>query len=92
MLRVFWSTEMSASDIYAYFSCPTDEELYLVVNLNHPFVTSIVRRDPDRLALWAQVLYTEALVERAARRSMQPLAPQAYRQVRDAFMRRLRAD
>jgi len=92
LLRVFWSTTMASSDIYAYFSSPGDDELNLVVNLNHPFVTTIVRRDPDRLGLWSQMLYVEALVERAARRRPEPLAPSSYRQVRDAFLRRLRAD
>jgi hypothetical protein len=92
VLRVFWSTEMPASEIYAYFSSPDDDELNLVVNLNHPFVTTVVRRDPDRLGLWAQLLYVEALVEQAARRRPEPIEARSYRAIRDAFLRRIRAD
>src|SRR5262249_13667667 len=89
-LDVWFLDDEAESEIYAKFACPTDDVLQLAVNLNHPFVVNILQRDPQRLQLWARMLYVDALVERGARRRGGNLPPNAYREFKDAFLRRLR--
>lgn len=88
-LKVHWLQDAPASDIYADFASPNDDELILNVNLNHPFVVEILGRDPDKLALWTQILFVDALVERGARRRGPQVAPSAFRTFKDVYLRRV---
>jgi len=89
-LDVWFLEDRPETEIYAQFACPDDDVLQLAVNLNHPFVVNNLQRDPQKLQLWAQMLYVDALLERGARRRGGNLPPNAYRQFKDAFLRRLR--
>lgn len=89
-LDVYFLDDEPETEIYAKFACPTDDVLQLAVNLNHPFVVNILQRDPQKLQLWTRMLYVDALVERGARRRGGNLPPNAYREFKDAFLRRLR--
>ena len=89
-LEVWFLDEEPEAEIYAKFACPSDDVLQLAVNLNHPFVVNNLQRDPQKLQLWARMLYVDALVERGARRRGGNLPPNAYREFKDAFLRRLR--
>ncbi|MBA3963836.1 MAG: hypothetical protein H0X40_18310 [Chthoniobacterales bacterium] len=89
-LDVWFLEDRPESEIYAEFACPSDEVLQLAVNLNHPFVVNILQRDPLKLQLWAQMLYVDALVERGARKRGGNLPPNAYREFKDHFLRRVR--
>lgn len=88
-LKVCWSQDMATSDIYAEFSCPTDEELVLVVNLNHPFVTNVIGKDPSKLETYDLILFVDALVERGILRRNEPVHPRAFRVFKDQYLRRV---
>lgn len=91
-LKVWWLDSRAESDIYAEFAVPHEDLMYLTVNLNHPFVVNVLQRDPDKLALWAQMLYVDALVERAAMKHGRNLPASAFRQFKDVYLRRIRAE
>ncbi len=86
-LKVYWLQDASASEIYADYASPNDGELVLNVNLNHPFVVEVLGRDPDKLALWTQILFVDALVEKGARRRGPEVAPSAFRKFKDVYLR-----
>ena len=50
--------------MYTEFSVPTDQELNLVVELNHSFVAKVIGRDPVKPEIYFRMLYVDALVER----------------------------
>lgn len=86
-LKVYWLEDASPAEIYVDFASPNDEELMLTVNLNHPFVVDVIGRDPDRLQLWTEMLFVDALVERGARRRGPEVAPSAFRRFKDVYLR-----
>lgn len=91
-LNVYWADDLPSSEIYLEYASPTDDEVTLVVNLNHPFVSNVVGRDPARLSLWTEILFVDALVERAARRRGTEVAPSAFRKLRDQFLRHVKGN
>ena len=86
-LKVFWLDELPSSDIHAYFDMPTDEELLLYVNLNHPFVDRVISREPVKLELYALTLYADALVESGVRKRGQNVPAHTFRSFKDVFLR-----
>lgn len=91
-LRVYWSDSMPEEAIYAEVSCPNEEELILVVNLNHPFVVQHLKRDPEKLALWAKLIYVDALVERGIRRRGLMENASVFRRLKDHVLRSLKPE
>lgn len=89
-LEVYWLEDAPSAGIYVDFASPNDEELMLTVNLNHPFVVDVIGRDPDRLQLWTEMLFVDALVERGARRRGPEVAPSAFRKFKDQYLRSIR--
>ncbi len=86
-LKVYWLEDAAPEEIYAKFASPNDEELVLSVNLNHPFVAEVVTRNPERLQLWTEMLFVDALVERGARRRGPEVAPSTFRKFKDVYLR-----
>ena len=90
-LKVFWLDELPSSDIHAYFDMPTDEELLLYVNLNHPFVDRVISREPAKLEIYALILYADALVESGIRKRGQNVPAHTFRSFKDVFLRVINA-
>jgi len=68
---------------------PADQQVSMLLNLQHPFVEKYVGDSEKAMKLLAHMLYVDALVERIARRSPE-LSPAQLRGVKDQFLRRLR--
>jgi hypothetical protein len=68
---------------------PLDDEIVIVLNLQHPFFEQFVGNSEQALKVLAHLLYIDALVERAARRA-DGLAPSQMRILKDGLLRRLR--
>ncbi len=86
-LKVYWFDDLADSDVHAHFEMPTDEELLLYVNLNHPFVNRAIGRDPAKLNLYALNLYADALVESGIRKRGQNVPAHTFRKFKDQFLR-----
>ena len=86
-LKVFWLDTLPASDLHAHFDMPSDEELLLYVNLNHPFVEHVISRDPAKLQLYSLTLYADALVESGIRKRGQNVPANTFRDFKDKFLR-----
>ena len=86
-LKVYWLDNLPPSDIYASFDMPTDDELRLYVNLNHPFVERVISREPAKLELYALNLYADALVESGIRKRGQNVPAHTFRDFKDKFLR-----
>ena len=86
-LKVYWLDDLPSSDIHAHFDIPSDDELLLYVNLNHPFVERVISREPAKLELYALNLYADALVESGIRKHGQNVPAHTFRNFKDAFLR-----
>ena len=86
-LKVYWLDDLPSSDIHAHFDIPSDEELLLYINLNHPFVERVISREPEKLELYALNLYADALVESGIRKRGQNVPAHTFRHFKDSFLR-----
>ena len=86
-LKVYWLDDISSSEMYATFDMPTDGELRLYVNLNHPFVDRVIERDASKLEQYALDLYADALVESGIRKRGQNVPAHTFRDFKDKFLR-----
>ncbi len=86
-LKVYWLDDLPSSDIHAHFDVPSDDELLLFVNLNHPFVERVIGREPVKLELYCLTLYADALVERGILRGGRNVPAHTFRHFKDAFLR-----
>ena len=86
-LKVYWLDDLSAAEMYATFDIPTDDELRLYVNLNHPFVERVINRDPPKLEQYTLDLYVDALVESGIRKRGQNVPAHTFRDFKDKFLR-----
>ena len=86
-LKVHWLDNLHQSEPHAQFNMPTDEELRLYMNLNHPFVQRVISRDPERLEVYAYLLYADALVERGVHKRGQNVPAHTFRDFKDMFLR-----
>ena len=86
-LKVYWLEELPGSDIHAHFDMPSEDELLLYVNLNHPFVERVISREPAKLDLYALNLYADALVESGILKRGRNVPAHTFRHFKDAFLR-----
>ena len=86
-LKIYWLDDLPSSDIHAHFDIPSDQELLLYINLNHPFVERVISREPAKLELYAHSLYADALVESGIRKRGQNVPAHTFRHFKDAFLR-----
>ena len=86
-LKVYWIDSLPSSDIHAHFMMPTDEELRLYVNLSHPFVHRVISRDPAKLAVYAYMLYADALVEWGINKRGRNVPAHTFADFKDKFLR-----
>ena len=86
-LKVYWLDDLPESDIHAYFDIPSDDELLLYINLNHPFVSRVISREPAKLELYALTLYADALVESGIHKRGQNVPAHTFRDFKDKFLR-----
>ena len=86
-LKVYWLDDLPSSDIHAHFDVPSDKELLLYVNLNHPFVERVISREPAKLEMYCLTLYADALVESGILKRGQNVPAHAFRKFKDAFLR-----
>ena len=91
-LKVYWMDDLPDSDFHAHFEMPSDEELLLYVNLNHPFVERVISREPAKLEIYALILYADALVESGIRRRGANVPSHTFRLFKDAFLRVINSD
>ncbi len=91
-LKVYWLDDLPSSDIHAHFDVPSDDELLLYVNLNHPFVERVISREPAKLELYSFNLYADALVERGILKRGQNVPAHTFRNFKDAFLRVINSD
>lgn len=91
-LKVFWLDDLADSDIHVHFAMPSDDEVLLYVNLNHPFVDRVISRDPAKLDLYAFNLYADALVEIGIRKRGQNVPAHTFRKFKDQFLRVINSD
>ena len=75
--------------MYTEFSVPTDQELNLVVELNHSFVAKVIGRDPVKPELYFRMLYVDVLVERWIRRRGENVPARTFRASKDIFSRKM---
>jgi hypothetical protein len=88
-LRLALSDDSHPSEPLVRLGFPRDDEMNMVLNLQHPFFDQFVSDSEPALKLLAHMLYVDALVERTARRT-EGLAPGQMRGLKDSFLRRLR--
>ena len=86
-LKAYWVEDLAPTESHASFSMPTDAELLLYINLNHPFVERAIRRDPSKLELYALTLYADALVERGILKRGHNVPANTFRDFKDKFLR-----
>ena len=86
-LKVYWLEDLPESDIHAHFEKPSEDELLLYVNLNHPFVERVISREPAKLELYALNLYADALVESGILRRGKNVPAHTFRVFKDKFLR-----
>ena len=86
-LKVYWLDDLPSSDIHAHFDVPSDEELLLFVNLNHPFVERVISREPVKLELYCLTLYADALVESGILKRGKNVPAHTFRHFKDRFLR-----
>jgi len=86
-LKVYWLDDLPESDIHAHFEKPSEDELLLYVNLNHPFVERVISREPAKLELYALNLYADALVESGILKSGRNVPAHTFRAFKDRFLR-----
>ena len=86
-LKVYWLDNLVDSDVHAHFAMPSDDELLLYVNLNHPFVNRVIGREPAKLDLYALILYADALVESGIRKRGQNVPAHTFRKFKDQYLR-----
>ena len=91
-LKVYWLDDLPSSDIHAHFDVPSDDELLLYVNLNHPFVERVISREPAKLQLYSLNLYADALVERGILKHSRDVPAHTFRKFKDAFLRVINSD
>ena len=86
-LKVFWLDDLPSSSIHAYFDKPTDDELILYINLNHPFVERAISRDPAKLELYSLTLYADVLVESGILEYGKNVPAHTFRDLKDKWLR-----
>lgn len=86
-LKVHWLDDLPESDVHAHFERPSDDELLLFVNLNHPFVERVISREPAKLELYALNLYADALVESGILKRGKNVPAHTFRVFKDRFLR-----
>ena len=91
-LKVYWLDDLTEADIHAHFAKPSDNELLLYVNLNHPFVERVISREPAKLELYALNLYADALVESGILKRGQNVPAHTFRAFKDRFLRVIKSD
>lgn len=91
-LKVYWLDSLPSSDKYAEFEMPTNEEVRLYVNLNHPFVKRVIGRDQMKLKVYTYTLYADALVESGIRKRGQNVSAQTFRYFKDQLLRAIDSD
>ncbi len=91
-LEVFWLDNAHRSEMHATFDMPTNDKLRLFVNLNHPFVERVIRREPAKLELYALDLFADALVESGIRKRGQNVPAHTFRDFKDRFLRVVNSD
>ena len=91
-LKVYWLDELPESELHAHFAKPSEDELLLYVNLNHPFVERIISREPAKLELYALNLYADALVESGILKRGSNVPAHTFRVFKDKFLRVIKSD
>ena len=91
-LEVFWLDNLSPTEMHAAFDMPANDKLRLFVNLRHPFVERVVRRDPAKLELYALDLFADALVESGIRKRGENVPAHTFRDFKDKFLRVINSD
>ena len=91
-LEVFWLDNLHPSEMHATFDMPADDKLRLFVNLNHPFVERVIRREPEKLELYALDLFADALVESGVRKRGRNVPAHTFRDFKDKFLRVINSD
>ena len=66
---------------------PANDKLRLYVNLNHPFVERVIRRDPLKLEVYALDLFADALVESGILKRGENVPAHTFRDFKDKFLR-----
>ena len=91
-LEVFWLDNLPPSDMHATFDMPANDKLRLYVNLNHPFVERVIRRDPAKLELYSLDLFADALVESGIRKRGENVPAHTFRDFKNAILRVINSD
>ena len=86
-LEVFWLDNLHPSEMHATFDMPANDKLRLFVNLNHPFVERVIRRDPAKLALYSLDLFADALVESGIRKRGENVPAHTFRDFKNQILR-----
>lgn len=71
---------------------PREDELHVMVNLNHPFMVMHVGTDPGKLNLFLKTTLANALAENAAGKRPEEVRISTLRKFRDSFLRSLPTD
>ena len=91
-LEVFWLDDLHPLEMHATFDMPANDKLRLYVNLNHPFVERVIRRDPSKLELYALDLFADALVESGIRKRGENVPAHTFRDFKDKFLHVINSD
>lgn len=91
-LEVFWLDNLPPSEMHVTFDMPANDKLRLYVNLNHPFVERVIRRDPSKLEVYALDLFADALVESGILKRGENVPAHTFRDFKDKFLRVINSD
>ena len=89
LMRLTLSDTSVPSEPLVRLGFPADDQVCVVLNLQHPFVTGFVKADEGAMRVLSHILYVDAIAERIARK-YRDVSPAQLRQIKDDLLRNLR--
>lgn len=84
--RSYWEP-LDPNDVYAKYSQPQDNVVNLIVNTNHPFVTTHIGSDPILMNTYMKTIIADVQVEISLRSRRSDVTAQSFRIMKDLLLR-----
>jgi hypothetical protein len=82
-----WWKELDSKERYVEYGMPQDDEVHLIVNSNHPFVTNHIGVDPALLSAYLRSIIADVQTEISLRKRGTDVPPSSFRFMKDYLLR-----
>jgi hypothetical protein len=82
-----WWKELDSMAYYVEYAMPQDDEVHLIVNSNHPFVTNHIGVDPALLSAYLRSIISDVQTEISLRKRGTDVPANSFRILKDQLLR-----